>query len=109
MQSSVPETSSPKAQARPSRGGEGGTGRRVGAEATVIIVNVESGTVLSLGVDPTAWWETGCESRRTDAMSESVSACGLSCTAASTASRGRVTRNAARRSIASNSAVVGTC
>ena len=45
---------------------------------------------------------------RTAPMIESVSACGWSCTAASTASRGRVTRSGASRSIRSYSAVVGT-
>ena len=41
-------------------------------------------------------------------MIESVSACGDACTAASTASRGRVTRRGAPRSRRSQSEVVGT-
>ena len=41
-------------------------------------------------------------------MIESVSACGWSCTAASTASRGRVTRRPAPRSMRSKSEAVGT-
>jgi hypothetical protein len=41
-------------------------------------------------------------------ISESVSACGFPCTAASTASLGRVTRRAASRSMDSKSELVGT-
>src|SRR6476661_10465132 len=41
-------------------------------------------------------------------MMESVSACGCACTAASTASRGRVTRRGAPRSMRSRSEVGGT-
>src|SRR5215218_2722213 len=55
----------------------------------------------------TAWWDTSPEWRRTTSISESVSACGWSCTAASTATRGRVTRRATWRSMPSSSAVVG--
>ena len=47
-------------------------------------------------------------SARTAPMIESVSACGCSYTAVSTATRGRVTRRAAPRSICSKSKVVGT-
>ena len=56
----------------------------------------------------TAWWDTSPRSARTAPMIESVSACGWSRTAVSTASRGRVTRSAAPRSRRSNSEAVGT-
>ena len=56
----------------------------------------------------TAWWDTSPRSPRTTEMIESVSACGCSCTADSTATRGRVTRSAAPRSMRSSSAFVGT-
>src|SRR5918911_1401537 len=56
----------------------------------------------------TAWWETSPRSARTTPMIESVSACGWSCTADSTATRGRVTRRATPRNMTSKSDVVGT-
>ncbi|SFP92273.1 hypothetical protein SAMN04489713_119114 [Actinomadura madurae] len=56
----------------------------------------------------TAWCDTVGSSVRTARMIESVSACGRACTAPSTATRGRVTRRAAPRSIAGKSEGVDT-
>jgi hypothetical protein len=56
----------------------------------------------------TVWWDTSGKSPRTAPMIESVSACGCACTALSTATRGRVTRRAAPRSIRWKSNLVTT-
>src|ERR1700716_2536808 len=55
-----------------------------------------------------AWWDTSPRFSRTTPLIESVSACGWSCTADSTATRGRVTRRATPRNMRSKSDVVGT-
>src|SRR4051812_13375448 len=56
----------------------------------------------------TAWWETAGSTCRAVRSTASVSACGWSCTAPSTATRGRVTRSEASRSSCWSSSSVTT-
>ena len=65
-------------------------------------------TVSARRTSYTAWWDTAGSSLRTAARIEWVSACGCAWTAASTASRGRVTRRLAPRSMRSKSEAVAT-